>query len=151
MPGDSRPETWQHIHEVQTLLLRVCAELTYRALEHDQSKLSDPERSVFDEFTPLLAGASYGSAEYKACLAGMAEALRHHYAVNDHHPEHYPDGIAAMGLLQVLELLCDWKAATMRHADGDLDRSISQNAERFGYGPEFERLLRNTASELGWL
>jgi hypothetical protein len=56
-----------------------------------------------------------------------------------------------MSLLDVIEMLADWKAATERHADGDLDRSITHNPERFGYGDEIERLLRSTAIELGWL
>jgi predicted acetyltransferase len=48
-------------------------------------------------------------------------------------------------------MLCDWKAATLRHADGDLGRSIEQNAERFGYGGEMKRLLLNTAKRFDWL
>jgi hypothetical protein len=47
--------------------------------------------------------------------------------------------------------LCDWKAATLRHADGDLGRSILQNADRFGYGDEILGLLLNTAKAYGWL
>jgi hypothetical protein len=48
-------------------------------------------------------------------------------------------------------MLADWKAATLRHADGDLARSIEQNAERFGYGDEIKRLLIHTAAYFGWL
>jgi len=39
--------------------------------------------------TPKLAGSTYGSEEYKAFLGQMKPALDHHYAVNDHHPEHF--------------------------------------------------------------
>jgi hypothetical protein len=81
----------------------------------------------------------------------MGEALQHHYEVNRHHPEHFPNGIDDMNLLDVIEMLADWKAATLRHADGDLDRSITQNAERFGYGAQLEGILRNTARQLAWI
>ena len=148
---DSRPDTWEHIHKVQRYLLGCVSELVGRAHRHDQSKLVDPEVSVFDEFTPKLRDSTYGSDEYKAYLVGMGEGLAHHYEINDHHPEHFDGGIADMDLLQVLEMLCDWKAATERHADGDLGRSIKQNAERFGYGPELEQLLTTTAARAGWL
>jgi hypothetical protein len=151
MSYDSRPDTWAHIHEVRARLTNIAVMLLRRAHEHDQSKLADPELAVFNEYTPKLAESTYGSDEYKAFLEGMGEGLAHHYAHNDHHPEHFPGGIADMNLLQVVEMLCDWKAATMRHADGDLGRSITQNAERFGYGDQFEQLLRNTARDLGWL
>lgn len=151
MSYDSRPETYAHIATVRDYLNRVVVDLLYRAHDHDLSKLEFPEREMFDEFTPKLRDSTYGSDEYKAFLVAMAPALDHHYQANRHHPEHWPNGVADMTLLDVIEMLADWKAATLRHDDGDLGRSIEQNAERFGYGDEFERLLRNTARDLGWL
>jgi hypothetical protein len=151
MSYDSRPDTYAHIAEVRARMLGVAVLLIRRAHDHDASKLTDPELSVFDEYTPKLRDSTYGTDEYRELLAGMGAGLAHHYEVNDHHPEHYADGIADMNLLAVIEMLCDWKAATLRHADGDLDRSITQNAERFGFGEEVETLLRNTALDLGWL
>jgi hypothetical protein len=143
---DSRPDTHEHIGVVRGLLLDVVRDLLARAHVHDQSKLESPEVEVFDEYTPKLKDSTYGSAEYKEFLVGMGEGLRHHYAVNSHHPEHYDHhGIHGMDLLDLIEMLCDWKAATMRHADGDLDRSITVNRERFDYGDEIEGLLRRTA------
>jgi hypothetical protein len=129
----------------------VAVMLIRRAHDHDASKLVEPELSVFNEYTPKLADSTYGSDEYKTFLGGMGEGLRHHYAANDHHPEHHVDGIAAMNLVELIEMLADWKAATLRHADGNLARSIEQNAERFEYGDEIKRLLLNTAESMGWL
>lgn len=148
---DSRPDTYAHIATVREYLLAVVYLLMWRAHDHDLSKLESPEREVFDEYTPKLATSTYGSPGYKAHLRGMGEGLSHHYRVNDHHPEHFDNGIEEMNLLQVIEMLADWKAATLRHADGDLARSIEQNAERFCYGPEIKRLLVNTARDMGWL
>lgn len=174
---DSRPDTYAHIAEVRTRLLAVAKDLIARADQHDASKLAPPELAVFDEYTPKLRDSTYGSDEYKAFLKGMGEGLEHHYRHNDHHPEHfvdgdpvaiysagYPDsawqqgkvctersGIHAMNLVQMIEMLADWKAATLRHADGDLARSIEQNADRFGYGDEIKRLLIHTAGYFGWL
>lgn len=151
MSYDSRPDTWQHIHTVQAYLRQIVTDLQGRAHAHDQSKLVSPEVEVFDEYTPKLKDSTYGSDEYKSFLVGMGEGLAHHYAANDHHPEHFYGGIHAMHLGQLIEMLCDWKAATMRHADGDLARSIEQNAERFGYGDEIKGLLWATAEAYGWL
>ena len=148
---DSRPDTHEHIGVVRGLMVGFIEDLLWRAHVHDRSKLEEPELSVFNEFTPKLRDSTYGSDEYKEFLMGMGEGLQHHYAHNRHHPEHWPGGYSEMNLLDVLEMLADWKAATTRHADGDLRRSIEQNAERFGYGDEFKRLLLNTADEFGWL
>ena len=148
---DSRPDTLTHIARVQELLDEIITNLMRRASDHDLSKLSEPEKSMFDEFTPKLRDTTYGSEEYERYRTMMGEALKHHYAHNRHHPEHFEHGIREMNLLDVIEMLADWKAATERHADGDLGRSIEQNAERFGYGAEITSLLTITARDLGWL
>lgn len=148
---DSRPATWEHIDRVRQLLGEIVADFSLRADVHDRSKLEEPEKSMYDEFTPKLRDSTYGSDEYRSFLEAMGPALQHHYEKNPHHPEHHPDGIHGMNLLELLEMLADWKAATERHADGSLDRSISQNRERFGYGDEIEGLLRRTAGFLDWL
>ena len=147
---DSRSDTLEHIDEVRTRLSEVIADLELRSVRHDASKLEPPEKEIFDEYTPKLSGSTYGSDEYKEFLVGMGEGLRHHYEANDHHPEHFENGIHDMDLVQLIEMLADWKAATLRHADGDLDRSIRQNAERFGYGASMITLLHNTAERFGW-
>lgn len=145
---DSRPDTWRHIETVRGLLNGVAVNLLGRAHRHDQSKLVSPEVEVFDEFTPKLAESTYGSDEYKEFLKGMGVGLAHHYEANDHHPEHFDGGLADMGLLQLTEMLCDWIAATRRHNDGDIHRSIEQNAERFGYGHGIKRLLHNSVDQI---
>lgn len=150
MSYDSRVDTYAHIATVREYLMKVVQNLMWRAHDHDLSKLEEPEKSTFDEFTPKLKTSTYGTAEYKSFLEDMGPALQHHYQVNDHHPEHFQFGIAQMDLMQVMEMLCDWKAATLRHDDGDLRRSIEQNAERFGYGDEMKFLLLNTAHNMGW-
>lgn len=148
MAYDSRPDTHEHIAQVRGLVLGVARDLIYRAHRHDRSKLEEPELEVFDRVTPRLAESTYGSEKYKGFLADMGEGLAHHYAVNDHHPEHFKKGIEEMDLIQLTEMLCDWIAATRRHADGDIHRSIEQNAERFGYGDEIRNLLHRSADVL---
>lgn len=148
MSYDSRPDTHEHIAQVRGLVLGAAADLTERAHRHDRSKLEEPERAVFDRVTPRLAGSTYGSDEYKGFLAEMGEGLAHHYAENDHHPEHFDCGIREMSLIQLTEMLCDWIAATRRHNDGDIHRSIDQNAERFGYENELRRILHDSVDAI---
>lgn len=148
---DSRADTLAHIATVKRYLAAIRTNLYYRLLEHDRSKLAEPEKSTFDEFTPKLREAEYGSPEYKGFLEAMGPALQHHYERNSHHPEHYPSGIAGMSLLDLIEMLADWKAAGERHADGgDIRRSIGLNVKRFGISEQLEHILLNTVEELGW-
>lgn len=151
MSYDSRPETNEHIRAVREFLGKVTYDLFSRSVDHDASKLVDPEKAMFDEFTPRLRELTYGSDEYKACTEAMGEGLQHHYAHNDHHPQHFAGGVDDMNLLQLIEMLADWKAATLRHEGGNLGLSIVHNQERFGMSDELTRLLHDTAEYLGWL
>lgn len=141
---DSRIDTYKHIQTAQNLLRAFVQNLQWRAQEHDQSKLESPEVEVFNEFTPKLAESTYGSDEYKSFLAAMKPALDNHYQVNNHHPEHYDNGIRDMTLMDIVEMLADWKAATLRHNDGDIRKSIEINQKRFGYSDELKQIFLNT-------
>lgn len=145
---ETNAETMTHIRRVQSLLREVVDNLIRRAIQHDASKLAEPEAPVFAEYTSKLRDCTYGSDEYKSFLAGMKPALDHHYAENRHHPEHWPGGIKDMSLLDLIEMFVDWKAATERHADGNLIRSIELNQKRFGYGDELKSIFQRTAAEL---
>lgn len=148
---DSTADTLKHSQRVGELMAQAITELVDRAMRHDRSKTEDPELAVFNEFTPNLRDSTYGSDEYKGFLEAMGDGLAHHYAHNRHHPEHFENGVDDMTLVDVLEMLADWKAATERHADGDLARSLTIQAERFGIGPGVMALLWNTANHFGWL
>lgn len=147
---DSRPATLEHAARVEELLIPVVDELTDRAREHDRSKTEEPELAVFNEFTPKLKESTYGSEEYKGYLEAMGEGLEHHYAHNRHHPEHFDDGVNDMTLVDLLEMLADWKAATERHDDGDLVRSFEIQRERFGLSNQLVAVLKNTCRHFGW-
>lgn len=141
---DCKRDTLEHISQVNHFIKIVIDVMTERAINHDQSKLHSPELEGFTEFTPKLKECTYGSDEYKSYLKGLSKALDHHYANNSHHPEYYEDGIKGMDLFDLVEMFCDWKAATMRHDDGDINKSIDINQKRFGYSEELAQILRNT-------
>lgn len=144
----SIPDTYLHIHNVQKLMSKAIYRLQNRLLNHDQTKLHSPEVELFDELTPMLEGLTYGSEEYKQCLEKLGPALEHHYSHNSHHAEFYKDGIKGMNLIDLLEMICDWEAATLRMANGDIYKSIDINQERFGYSDELKQIFINTISEL---
>jgi len=146
-------ETSQHIRKVQTRMAEVMGRLKMRALTHDASKLEPPEVEAFERVAGALFGLTYGSEEYRRQLAtvDLRPALEHHYSNNSHHPEYWSDGITGMSLLDLLEMLADWKAAGERHADGSMARSLAINRGRFGIPDALQAILENTAKELGWV
>lgn len=147
---DSAMDTQKHISEVQRNLLEIIVLIGARARFHDASKLNPPEKAMYDEFTPKLRGLTYGSDEYTQSLKDMGAALCHHYEKNSHHPEHFPGGIDDMSLIDLIEMLADWVAAVLRHADGDLMESIEINAVRFEMSDQLVQILKNTIGEMKW-
>ena len=145
---DSTKDTLLHIKRVNELLLLFAKELMDRAICHDNSKLYDPEKPLFDKMTPLLKGLTYGSEEYKKSLAELKPALDHHYSHNSHHPEYYKDGINDCDLFDLVEMLCDWKAASERHADGNIFKSIQINKTRFAMADQLAKIFENTVNKL---
>jgi hypothetical protein len=148
---DSTADTLKHSLRVGELMGQPVKELVDRSVRHDRSKTEDPELAVFNEFTPKLKDSTYGSAQYKAFLADMKAGLDHHYAENRHHPEHFENGVNGMTLVDLIEMLADWRAATERHADGSLVKSLRIQKERFGISDQLNEILWNTARHFRWL
>ena len=146
--AECKVETLKHIERVRYYLRIITDKLTSRGISHDKTKLESPEVELFTEFTPRLAELKYGSEEYKESLAGLKPALDHHYAHSRHHPEHFSKGITDMNLVDIMEMLCDWKAAGERQRDGNLLKSIELNAQRFGYDDQLKQIFINTAKML---
>ena len=137
-------ETRKHVQRVQTFMFAFAKAIIDRAMEHDGTKFENDEASAFAKTTPKLRGLTYGSEEYKSVLRELGPALAHHYQWNSHHPEHYEDSISGMDMLDIVEMLCDWRAATERHNDGSITRSIAHNATRWSIDGQLVRIFHNT-------
>lgn len=146
--AECQVETMKHIETVRKYLRYCTDKLTMRGVQHDKFKLESPEVEIFTEVTPKLKNLAYGSEEYKQSLAEIKPALEHHYANSRHHPEHFDKGINDMNLIDILEMICDWKASSLRHNDGNILKSIDINAKRFGYDDQLKQIFINTAKLL---
>lgn len=146
----SRNETNEHIRKVQARIAEVQSNLHERAQQHDLSKLSSPEVEGYAVLQGQLATIEYGSPEYRAALDEARRTIQHHYQVNDHHPEHYSNGVAGMSLMALIEMVCDWKAASERVKSGSIGQSLQVNENRFGLDPQLASIIRATIAELGW-
>jgi len=143
--------TATHIRRVGELVTDCTANLNKRAVVHDASKWSEEEWPAFEKATPKLADLEYGSEEYKQSLQDIRPAIDHRQQNNTHHPEFYPNGIEGMTLLDLVEMICDWKAAGERHTTGSIVKSLEHNRDRFGISDQLYAILMNTAKELGWV
>ena len=134
-------------HDLDDLYNVYKDELLDRKLNHDRSKLEEPEKHEFDIWTPRLHEASVGSPMYDYFLFQLKKALEHHYRYNRHHPEHFGNGINGMTIMDLTEMLCDWCASADRHEDGDVYASIEILSKRFNYTKPMKKVLSNTCDK----
>jgi hypothetical protein len=52
-----------------------------------------------------------------------------------------------MTLIDLVEMLADWRAAGERNKDGNIRKSIAVNSSRFKLSPQLRTILENTARE----
>ena len=140
-------ETHKHVRKVQHNLNKFVSDLIHRGENHDNSKFEEPELSIFAENTSKLGQTVYGSPEYKQLLVEVKPAIDHHYSKNRHHPEHWPNGVEDMTLVDLIEMLSDWKAATERNKDGNIRKSIEINSGKYNMSPQLRTIFENTVRE----
>ena len=145
---ECRVKTQQHIERVRYYIRNITDRLTTRGVNQDKSKLDSPEVDLFAEYTEKLSSLDYGSEEYAKNLEALKPALDHHYATNRHHPEHFANGVSDMSLIDLIEMICDWKASSERQLNGNLLKSIEVNAKRFNISDQLKQILINTAKIL---
>lgn len=141
-------ETTKHKAWVMWYLIKVCFCLIKRGIVHDLSKYKEPEANLFAKQINKLKDTEYGSKEYKELLESIRPAIDHHITINSHHPEFHVN-FQIMPFLDKIECLCDWKAASKRHAMGDIKKSIEINQGRFQYSDDEKVALYNDAYEIG--
>jgi len=118
--------------------------LIWKAIIHDFSKFSSMETEGFCKVTRELKNSTYGTDEYFKNLKRIQPAIDHHYAHNSHHPEYYRNGIYDMNLFDIVEMVADWLAAVKRHTDGNINRSIRVNSERFEMEEQLVEIIKNS-------
>ncbi len=137
----------QHKQWVAENMQRAATALFHRAAIHDNSKFEPEEFELYDKLFPELQKYPYGSPELKAVYKQLGSALNHHLKVNRHHPEFHEDGINDMNLIDVLEMVCDWMAASKRSQTG-IDKGLVINKERYGIDDQLFEIIKNTVAML---
>ncbi|MGH7274768.1 MAG: DUF5662 family protein [Nitrospiria bacterium] len=126
---------FRHQTLVRRNLSKLAKALEARALIHDMSKLELDELAGFVEIQQIARNHKIDSPEYKASLAARL-------------PEYYPDGIRDMSLLDLIEMVCDWEAASKTYGKTSLAESLPIQKERFKVTDEQYHLIQLIAEEL---
>lgn len=147
MPSDFLVDLIDHKRRVGLYLQRVANALFGRAVVHDNSKFSPEEYEPYDKAFPEFKKYAFGSEEINAVYESIRPALEHHLRYNRHHPEYHENGINDMNLLDIIEMVCDWLAASSRSKTG-IEKGLEINKERFKIDDQLYCIIKNTVMEL---
>jgi len=132
-----------------TYLPELCI-LLDRVQDHDASKLKAEEWDTFYTATVALAAAPLGTPEYQQALEEFNKALDKHYVRNEHHPEHFPNGIKDMfadGQVTsfLIEMCVDIYVSSRVPCDDAVtwDTQIKSLIQRFDISPEEATVIDN--------
>ena len=139
---------YEHQQKVGAVMLKVINELIDRALKHDDSKFTtqqirDNLVTLPDKWKLQQQGHDYHSPEQKEHRRRFAQEIHRHRSAHPHHPEHFPNGVNDMNLIDLIEMLCDWYASAP-----DIDQSICENSCDYKIDPHITQILKNTARKL---
>jgi len=118
-------------------------EMLTKAIMHDLSKYCWVEAKGFAQTIFELKNTTYGTKEYGILLSKIKPCLDNHYKKNSHHPEFHKNKVENMPDDSLVEMICDWKAATRRHKDGDIQKSLIKNKVRWNITKEYMTKMYN--------
>lgn len=117
--------------------------LLKRAINHDKSKLEEPEISWWKEMDKEPR-YPYGSEEYKQKIKRWDKVFKHHYKYNRHHPEHYDYGVSEMTLVDIVEMMCDWLGYKDTITISEALKVCDEQMKRYNISDDVRQIIFNT-------
>lgn len=136
-----------HKESVAVSMAKFSAELAYRAAIHDISKFSKEEFEPYAKCVDDFNKYEFGSPEEKQLREKLLPGALCHHRKNRHHPEHHMNGINDMNLIDLIEMMCDWKSAAERVPGDSLRKGLKILKERYEISPQLLKVIENTARD----
>lgn len=135
----------KHKERVSFYLLEFAKELMNRSVNHDNSKFGDDELDEYSKVIDVFDKCRFGTSEYSKSRDKISSVVKLHQSRNRHHPEHFPNGIDGMDLVDLLEMISDWKSATRNHDVGStMKSSVEFCIKRYNISPQLAQIIVNT-------
>jgi hypothetical protein len=137
-----------HKSKVKRLVDTIIADLSLRGIVHDNSKFDKDELLLNIKYGKKSMACKFGSKKYLYYREKSKRASESHYKKkkNRHHPEHFKDGINGMTLVDIMEMVLDWRAATENHrVPTSLNVSIEMARKKYSIDDQLVKIIYNTA------
>ena len=136
--------TLKHKELIAKYMAKFSAEVTFRAAIHDDSKFRRDEFEAYAECADEFDQHPFNSQEERALREKLYPAMSLHKQRNRHHPEHFENGMTGMNLIDLLEMLCDWKSASERTPGDSIRTALPILKEKYNISPQLMNVLTNT-------
>ena len=142
-----------HKLRVFQLMSKLSQEVIRRGYDHDFSKFGPEELPHYAASIDEFEQHPYGSDGYHKAKESLGPAVVHHHKHNRHHPEHFDNGVEGMNLVDLMEMLMDWKSATQNHPEkpGDMAISLAMAIGKYKISPQLTQILLNTIADFEML
>ena len=133
-----------HKKSVKKRMLFLAKEITKRAEEHDNSKLTKPELFWLIQMDKEPA-VKYGTPAYFEKQKRWKKFFQHHYKMNRHHPDHFGQlGVYGMTIVDLVEMMCDVVSYCQELHVFQADKIIEEQKRRFGIDENISQIIINT-------
>lgn len=149
-PGTALLATFsRHCAYLRRALQIIRHDIEARSELHDLSKLGPEELPGFIRLSAAAREHAYATPGYMAAIKAEKPAVDHHQATNGHHPEAHAD-LASMPWLDIVEMVCDWWAASRTYSAEPAPWAdvLAIQRERWPWTPEQWWLIEQVAATL---
>lgn len=138
----------QHICNVRKYLSYFSRIVYNRGVEHDQSKLMEPELSLWKKMDeePRYPYSIDPNSEYQKKLERHKTVFELHWRNNRHHPEHFHGWYTEMDLVDLIEFMCDNISYKQNLTFEECERLIKDQCARYNFPDILQNILLNTLS-----
>ena len=141
---DFKEKLFKHIEGVQNYLKTIGLIITTRGYDHDSSKVSDEEYKYFKMANSINRNQFKTYKEYLDYVKPtLDKGLKHHYEYNRHHPEHFDNGVDDMTLIDIIEMIIDWKVSIEQNGK-KLEDEIGYNFDKYNISDQLKKIIMNT-------
>ncbi len=136
--------TIAHKESIARYMAKFSAELAYRAAIHDNSKFQKDELEGYSECADEFNTHPFDSAAERLLREKLTKVMSLHRTRNRHHPEYFENGIDDMNLIDLIEMISDWKSASERAPGDSVRKGLPIMKDKYNISPQLLKILENT-------
>lgn len=136
-----------HKFAMESEMNRIASDIRRRAMRHDNSKQSGLELTLGQAH--MNFHDSWGLTN-RVAPNEMMSAIAHHHVENDHHPEHFTNGMKDMNIQQLAEMVCDIITTAKENSinEESLQQFVETKlSETYNIGEPLRSIIINTARQ----